>query len=109
VFLDLLAGGGLVAAGYLAGYLTARAIRQRSAGQEDCTCGHPVSAHDQSGCTDQARRESKWDDIGVPIGWQYVPCPCVRYVAPGVSYVPEIDGPPRGGRASNSGLEGPVQ
>ena len=31
MFLELLAGGGLVAAGYLAGYLSARAVRKRSA------------------------------------------------------------------------------
>jgi hypothetical protein len=100
VFLDLLAGGGLVAAGYLAGYLTARVTRRRSAlGQEDCTCGHPISVHDQSGCTEQVKRPTKAN----PLGWSYAPCPCVRYVGPGVSYVPEIDGPPRGGRPANSG------
>jgi hypothetical protein len=96
MFLDLLAGGGLVAAGWIAGYVTARAIRRRSVpGQEDCTCGHPVSVHDQSGCTDQIKRASKWDEHGMEVGWSYVPCSCVRYVAPGVSYVPEIDAPPR--------------
>jgi hypothetical protein len=104
VFLDLLAGGGLLAAGYLAGYLTVRAKRQHSVpGQEDCTCGHPVSMHDQSGCTDQAKRPTKANEFGEPISWNYAPCPCVRYVGPGVSYVPEIDGPTRGGRPSNSG------
>ena len=104
MFLDLLAGGGLLAAGYLAGYLTARAKRQRSVlGQEDCTCGHAVSMHDQSGCTDQAKRPTKANKFGEPISWNYAPCPCVRYVGPGVSYVPEVDGPSRGGRPSNSG------
>jgi len=104
VFLELLAGGGLVAAGYLAGYLSARAVRKRSApGQEECTCGHPVSVHDQSGCTDQAKRATRANEFGEPIAWSYAPCPCVRYVGPGVSYVPEVDGPPRGRRPLNSG------
>ena len=104
MFLELLAGGGLVAAGYLAGYLSARAVRKRSApGQEECTCGHAVSVHDQSGCTDQAKRATRANEFGEPIAWSYAPCPCVRYVGPGVSYVPEVDGPPRGRRPLNSG------
>ena len=32
MFLDLLAGGGLLAAGYIVGYLTARTVHRRSAG-----------------------------------------------------------------------------
>ena len=96
MFLDLLAGGGLLAAGYIVGYLTARIVHRRSvAGQEDCTCGHPVSMHDQSGCTDQIKRAVRWEKHGMEIDWNYVACTCVRYVGPGVSYVPEIDGPKR--------------
>lgn len=96
MFLDLLAGGGLLAAGYIVGYLTARIVRPRSvAGQEDCTCGHPVCMHDQSGCTVQIKRAARWDKHGIEIDWSYVACSCVRYVGPGVSYVPEIDGPKR--------------
>ena len=96
MFLDLLAGGGLLAAGYIVGYLTARTVHRRSvAGQEDCTCGHPVSMHDQSGCTDQIKRAVRWEKHGMEIDWSYVACTCVRYVGPGVSYVPEIDGPKR--------------
>ena len=95
MFLDLLAGGGLLAAGYIVGYLTARTVHRRSAGQEDCTCGHPVSVHDQSGCTNQIKRAVSWEKHGMEIDWSYVACTCVRYVGPGVSYLPEIDGPKR--------------
>jgi hypothetical protein len=96
MLLDLLAGGGLVAVGWIAGYVTARTIRRRPApGQEDCRCGHAISVHDQSGCSDQIKRAVRWEKHGIEADWSYVACPCVRYVAPGVSYIPEIDGPPR--------------
>jgi len=46
-------------------------------------------------CTEQIKRAVKWEEHGIEIDWSYVACTCVRYVGPGVSYVPEIDGPKR--------------
>ena len=64
MFLDLLAGGGLLAAGYVVGYLTARTVHRRSAGQEDCTCGHSVSVHDQSGAPSRSSVRSNGKSTG---------------------------------------------
>ena len=95
MFLDLLAGGGLLAAGYVVGYLTARTVHRRSAGQEDCTCGHSVSVHDQSGAPSRSSVRSNGKSTGSRSTGAMWHVPASGTSAPGVSYVPEIDGPKR--------------
>jgi hypothetical protein len=67
MFLDLLAGGGLLAAGYIVGYLTARTVHRRSAGQEDCTCGHP-EAHAKLSLKKYSPITARNDDLKVLSG-----------------------------------------
>jgi hypothetical protein len=51
-----------------------------------CTCGHGYGTHDNGkACQAQVKRPNEWNrssSIELPIGWEHVPCPCVRYDGP---------------------------
>lgn len=81
--LSMLAGGGLLAVGYVVGRVRRpRAAVSKPAGPT-CGCGHGLHAHDstQRACTAQQQR-SKYNKYGEWVGHEYVPCSCVRYVGP---------------------------
>jgi hypothetical protein len=62
---------------------------------EICQCGHGSAFHDGSGCKMLVEKGVvlKYNSYGEPKMWKAAPCACVRYVGPGTSYVPELDGP----------------
>lgn len=83
-----LTGAALLAAGWAAGHITARLRRApMKPPREICQCGHGAAFHRQDGCNATIARE-----VGA-FSVKHIPCPCVRYVGPSSSYVPELDGP----------------
>jgi hypothetical protein len=97
--IELLVGAGITAVSYGTGLFTGRFRRKtaRVLGSlpEICQCGHGSAFHDRAGChhvvDGQILEHDAYDE---PILWERVQCPCVRYVGPLSSYVPELDGEP---------------
>lgn len=92
----MLTGAGIAAAFYAAGILTRRRTR-RIAGPppEVCQCGHGSAYHDRAGCHHTVKGQIlRYDMYSQPIKWELAECPCVRYVGPLSSYVPELEGEP---------------
>ena len=87
--LDLLTGGGLVAISYISGFISGR-LRRRTSIQKDpepiCGCDHHLAMHDErtGRCSEMVRTPSKYNGVGAPIAYQYLPCTCRRYVGPQV-------------------------
>lgn len=96
--IELLVGAGIAAASYGTGLLAGRR-RRKTAGPpaEICQCKHGSAFHDRSGCHHEVRGQIlKYDQYARPIKWERDECPCVRYVGPLSSYMPELDGEPAG-------------
>ncbi len=93
--IELLAGAGILAAGWSAGFLHGRRKRRLTgpADLEICQCGHKSAYHDAAGCHQTVKGQIlKYDDCDFPIKWERVECPCVRYVGPHTPYEPTLDG-----------------
>lgn len=93
VTIDIVCG----AAMFLTGWASARRGSRKPA-PEICQCKHGAAFHDGNGCHVGVRGPvKKWTDPTFfakrPIEWTYVECPCVRYLGPLSSYVPELDNP----------------
>jgi hypothetical protein len=67
---------------------------------EVCQCRHGVSHHDAKGCNYAKRGKpvgwtrtysSSGGTEDVPSKWDQELCPCVKYVGPNSSYVPELE------------------
>jgi hypothetical protein len=94
--LELLAGAGIAAITYAAGLATGRRQRNTTTPAEICQCRHGSAFHDATGCHRTINGQIlAYDDYDEPIKWEQVPCPCVRYVGPHTSYIPELDAPAR--------------
>lgn len=86
-------GGILAAAMYLAGWATGRR-GSRKPPPEFCQCTHGSAFHDGGGCHATVHGQVlKYSSYENPIKWELTECPCVRYVGPLSSYVPELDSP----------------
>lgn len=84
--LTLLAGAGLLAAGWLAGHLTGRRAERRRLDKPRepiCGCTHHLAAHDPktSECTAAVERQLR-NDRNSMAGTDWVECACRRYVGP---------------------------
>lgn len=92
--IELLVGAGIAAVSYGTGQIAGRHRRKASGPPaEICQCGHGSAYHDRSGCHHQVHGQIlKYDVYATPIKWEIADCPCVRYVGPLSSYVPELDG-----------------
>jgi hypothetical protein len=89
-------GGVLVAVAYLGGWASARRGIKKPP-REVCQCKHGSAFHDAKGCHIGVKSTVKsWTDPTFtaprPLEWTYAECPCVRYVGPLSSYIPELDG-----------------
>lgn len=87
----MLAGGGLVSAGWLIGRLLPA---QKQKATESC-CEHPFGQHDpKTGkCNAQVQRRKYVG--GAHVGYEWVPCPCLQHTGPrplDSYYAPEIMG-----------------
>ncbi|WP_327066828.1 hypothetical protein [Kitasatospora sp. NBC_01302] len=90
---ELLVGAALAASTYGAGVLTGRHQRRNRTPAEICQCAHGSAFHDATGCHHIVKGQGLQYRDGVPIKWERVECPCVRYVGPLSSYIPELDAP----------------
>lgn len=89
----MLEGAAIALACLWGGFLIGRRARRKAGPpREVCQCEHEAAFHDAEGCHVGVRgRAARFHD-GYAIDWEYVRCPCVRYVGPLTSYFPEIDG-----------------
>jgi hypothetical protein len=64
--------------------------------REICQCKHGSAFHDATGCHQRLEKATvtDYDAFGKARAWESSECPCVRYVGPLSSYVPELDGAP---------------
>jgi hypothetical protein len=84
--------GAIATVMYLAGWATARRGRSKTPA-EICQCDHGSAFHDGAGCHASVNGQIlQYDGDYEPIKWEIAECPCVRYVGPLSSYVPELDG-----------------
>lgn len=78
VFVDpvsLAVGGGLVLVGWLAGRISRKTAADPN--KPICACDHPVSMHrEEGGCAAEIKRPHSHK------GFEWVKCPCLRYVGP---------------------------
>jgi hypothetical protein len=79
--------------GVAAGELRNR-IRPHGTPREICQCKHGSAFHDATGCHQRIEKANvtRYDAFGNAQAWETAECPCVRYVGPLSSYVPELDG-----------------
>jgi hypothetical protein len=72
------------------GFVLGRTTRPEPAAPlaEVCQCKHGSAFHDGDGCRVRVLETDPLTQIG-----SRKKCPCVHYVGPGTSYVPELDGP----------------
>jgi hypothetical protein len=89
---ELFAGAVIAAVTYTAGFVTGR--RQRRSLAEICQCKHGSAFHDAAGCHHIVNGQIlAYVGGDVPIKWEQVECPCVHYVGPSSSYIPELEAP----------------
>lgn len=70
-----------------------RAKRRKGDGPEPlCRCEHFYSFHDpQTGrCSRTRKISSKWDSMGMAVGYEYIPCECHVYDGPIPALNPQI-------------------
>jgi hypothetical protein len=79
--LSLAIGAACVAVGYALGEIPGR--RPKTDPAPICPCKHSIAVHDPETkqCREQERRD-RWDSAGDWVGYDYVPCPCRRYLGP---------------------------
>lgn len=77
----LLAGGGLLLAGYILGRANRQARKPPPPDTECPGCRHSISYRDpQTGrCTHQSQKESEWDADGEAIAYAWTPCHCANH------------------------------
>lgn len=79
----LLAGGALLAIGFVAGRLGRRRTAPPPPMTPVCGCGHALSQHDRTSSTCYAElRRDTFDRRGRWSGHSWVPCTCRQYVGP---------------------------
>ena len=83
MIIEMLAGGGLTAAGVLLGRLLPRGKSALPTIENPRCCAHSFGQHDpkRGACNAEIRRD-KYDSLGEDVGYEYVPCPCVNYDGP---------------------------
>jgi len=80
--LTLVAGGALVAGGWLFGRRTNRQPRELSQPGTVCSCEHGYGSHEAGkACYAQIQRPHYWGD-GHRNGYEWAPCPCLSYDGP---------------------------
>jgi hypothetical protein len=88
--ISMLAGAALFGAGWSFGgasSLVKRVTHPRSGDsgtpRPECTCGHWLSSHDKEGhCHADTERAARWNPMGSPMSFEYVPCACQQYIGP---------------------------
>lgn len=76
---SLLAGAGVMLAGYLIGR---RNPRTKLPDSTMCAgCKHSITFRnpDTGNCTAQVEQATKWDGLGSPVAYRYVPCTCASH------------------------------
>lgn len=82
--ITLAVGAGILAAGWATGRITKPNRRTPKPVKPLCSCTHPLSSHDPDSntCHDTIEQATEWDELGDPVGYQRVPCPCRKYDGP---------------------------
>lgn len=79
--ISLLTGGAVLLTGIILGRSSSR--RPKLADSTMCAgCEHSITYRDPGTghCTAQTKQANKWDGVGSPIGYIYVPCTCASHV-----------------------------
>jgi hypothetical protein len=81
-FLDLATGAAILLVGYVGGRVH-RPRRSDSVSIAECACSHSLGEHHEKtgACLAQAERPH-YHENGSRNGFEWVPCVCMRYVAP---------------------------
>lgn len=81
--ITLVAGGVLLAGGWLAGRIRTESAPKRQVAATICSCEHGFGTHDAGGaCKAQIKRADRWDDYSNARHWEWVACPCLTYDGP---------------------------
>jgi hypothetical protein len=79
---SLLTGSGTTAIGIVLGvWIKGRHLDNA---KSYCSCKHGAGSHDPDDghCRAQINRPKKWDKDGEPVGFEWVPCPCLTNDGP---------------------------